>query len=327
MSESRWWPASSLNISEAAVTAIQCIDTDPVNRTFSQYSGLEASRLELMRDGSIDIRGFDRLMERLLTEDGIFVIDNGASTFIPLWSYIVENQVIDILREAGKRLYVHTVITGGQALLDTVNGFRSLAQSTTDQNVIVWINEYFGRVERDGKTFPDMAAYIGERRQGARLSTYTQAESGHVRARRRGCHFEEAHVRRGNHERGILDHDEAAAKGRAARSVRATERTGNLMIDQKRLIGEVAAKNGIRLEPDDPAFALVTLNETVLQDTVGSADARDSASLQSFAESLEKTENRAGKVLAQDVKVAAAELRRELNSDIENASLKANELV
>lgn len=138
---------------------IHCIDTDPVNRTFSQYSGLEASRLELMRDGNIDIRGFDGLMERLLTEDGIFVIDNGASTFIPLWSYIVENQVIDILKEAGKQLYVHTVVTGGQALLDTVNGFRSLAQSTTDQNVIVWINEYFGRVERDGKTFADMAAY------------------------------------------------------------------------------------------------------------------------------------------------------------------------
>lgn len=98
-------------------------------------------------------------MERLLTEDGTFVIDNGASTFIPLWSYIVENQVIDVLRQAGKRLYVHTVITGGQALLDTVNGFRSLAQSTTDRNIIVWINEYFGRVERDGKTFPDMAAY------------------------------------------------------------------------------------------------------------------------------------------------------------------------
>jgi hypothetical protein len=41
-----------------------------------------------------------------------------------------------------------------------VNGFRSLAQNTTERNVIVWINEYFGRVERAGKTFPDMAAYI-----------------------------------------------------------------------------------------------------------------------------------------------------------------------
>ena len=99
------------------------------------------------------------------------------------------------------------------------------------------------------------------------------------------------------------------------------------MIDQKRLIGEVAAKNGIRLEPDDPAFALVTLNEIVLQDTVAALTHEIRSSLQSFAESLAKTENRAGKVLAHDVKVAAAELRRELNSDIENASLKAHELV
>jgi hypothetical protein len=99
------------------------------------------------------------------------------------------------------------------------------------------------------------------------------------------------------------------------------------MIDQKRLIGEVAAKNGIRLEPDDPAFALVTLNEIVLQDTVAALTQEMRSSLHGFAESLAKTENRAGKVLAHDVKVAAAELRRELNSDIENASLKAHELV
>jgi hypothetical protein len=140
--------------------AIQCIDADPVNRTFAQYSGIDAKWLELMRDGNVDARGFDTLMERLLTEDGTFVIDNSAATFIPLWSYIVENQVIDVLRQAGKQLYVHAVITGGQALLDTLNGFRSLARSTTDRNVIVWINEYFGRVERDGKTFVDMAAAI-----------------------------------------------------------------------------------------------------------------------------------------------------------------------
>ena len=138
---------------------IECIDTDPVNRTFSQYKAVNASRLELLRNGNIDPRGFDVLMERLLTEDITFVVDNGASTFLPLWSYVIENRVMEILRSAGKRLYVHTVITGGQALLDTVNGFRSLAQSTDERNLVVWINEYFGRVERDGKRFSDMAAF------------------------------------------------------------------------------------------------------------------------------------------------------------------------
>ena len=138
---------------------IECIDTDPVNRTFSQYKAVNASRLELLRNGNIDPRGFDALIERLLTEERTFVIDNGASTFLPLWSYVIENRVIEVLRNAGKKLYVHTVITGGQALLDTVNGFRSLAQSTEEQNIVVWINEYFGRVERDGKRFPEMAAF------------------------------------------------------------------------------------------------------------------------------------------------------------------------
>ena len=99
------------------------------------------------------------------------------------------------------------------------------------------------------------------------------------------------------------------------------------MIDQKQLIGQVAAKNGIRLEPDDPAFALLTLNEAVLQDASAALTQDIQQVLNSFTESLAKTEQRAGKALAQDVKTAAAELRRELNADVEKASLKANELV
>jgi len=137
----------------------RCIDTDPVNRTLFQYKRLDVTRLELLRDGSIDPRGFDTLMETLLTENSTFVVDNGASTFIPLWNYILENNVVDLLTASGKRLFVHTVITGGQALLDTLHGFKSLADSTSDRNIIVWLNEYFGRIESDGKRFEEMGAY------------------------------------------------------------------------------------------------------------------------------------------------------------------------
>src|SRR5579875_3810846 len=139
--------------------AIRCIDTDPVNTTLFQYKALSVSRLELLRDGGIDQRGFDVLMERLLTEDATFIVDNGASTFIPLWNYILENNAVEVLTRAGKRLFVHTVITGGQALVDTLYGFKSLVDSTSDQNIIVWLNEYFGRIERDGKCFEEMGAY------------------------------------------------------------------------------------------------------------------------------------------------------------------------
>jgi hypothetical protein len=138
---------------------IHCIDSDPVNQTFSQYTELGAEHLALMRDGRIDSAGFDILMERLLTEDGIFIVDNGASTFVPLWSYIVENNALEMLSAAGRKLYVHTIVTGGQALGDTLKGFKSLADSSVERNIVVWLNEYFGVIERDSKTFTDMQAY------------------------------------------------------------------------------------------------------------------------------------------------------------------------
>jgi len=138
---------------------IHCIDSDPVNQTFSQYAELGAEHLGLMRNGRIDSGGFDVLMDRLLTEEGTFIVDNGASTFVPLWSYMVENNALDMLVAAGRRLYVHTIVTGGQALGDTLKGFKSLADSSADRNIVVWLNEYFGVIERDGKTFTDMLAY------------------------------------------------------------------------------------------------------------------------------------------------------------------------
>jgi hypothetical protein len=54
---------------------------------------------------------------------------------------------------------VHTVVTGGQALGDTLKGFKSLADSITERSMVVWLNEYFGLIERDGKTFTEMLAY------------------------------------------------------------------------------------------------------------------------------------------------------------------------
>jgi cellulose biosynthesis protein BcsQ len=140
---------------------VRCIDTDPVNKTLSQYRGLPTEQLKLLREGGIDQRAFDGLMEQLLTEESaVFVVDNGASTFIPLWNYILENNVHAMLQKARKRLFVHTVITGGQALFDTLNGFSQLADSSTEQNIIVWVNEYFGRVERDGKPLEEMKVFL-----------------------------------------------------------------------------------------------------------------------------------------------------------------------
>jgi hypothetical protein len=138
---------------------VNCVDTDPVNQTFAQYRDLVVQRLDLLADGAIDQRAFDGLVERLLTEDGLFVVDNGASTFIPMWNYILENDLVHVLRDCGRRLFVHSVITGGQALTDTLTGFAKLAETTPDQNIVIWVNEYFGKVERDGRPLSELPVY------------------------------------------------------------------------------------------------------------------------------------------------------------------------
>src|SRR6266403_3159805 len=138
---------------------VRGIDADPVNQTLSEYRGLTVTRLNLLKEGSVDQREFDLLMERFLTETGTFIVDTGASTFIPLWHYILENDALKYLREKGKSVFIHSVITGGQSLNDTLSGFEQLAETTREKNLVVWLNEYFGPVLHHGAPFKEMVVY------------------------------------------------------------------------------------------------------------------------------------------------------------------------
>jgi len=137
---------------------IKCYDTDPVNSTLARYELLKAVHLPLMVDGDIDRRKFDVLMEDILTAARTtFVVDNGASTFIPLGHYMAENAVHSLLGNAGVDAVTHCVVTGGQAMQDTLNGLDALARIAPPRSVVVWVNEFFGPVEHGGTRFADMA--------------------------------------------------------------------------------------------------------------------------------------------------------------------------
>jgi hypothetical protein len=130
-----------------------CFDTDPVNATFAQYQALAAEHLNVLRRGAIHDKRFDDLIEKLCQLDGISIVDTGATTFVPLWNYILENEILGFLKARSRRVFVHSVIAGGQAMSDTLNGLERLAETTTEKNVIVWLNEYFGEISKDGKPF------------------------------------------------------------------------------------------------------------------------------------------------------------------------------
>lgn len=139
------------------------IDTDPVNATFAGYKAFGAEALNIMDGDDINPRAFDQLIERIIDqgEKGgqIAIVDNGASTFVPLCSYLIQNGVVPLLSDAGHEIRIHTVITGGQALMDTMQGFVSLARNIATVPLVVWVNEYFGRAAMNGKDFEDSKAF------------------------------------------------------------------------------------------------------------------------------------------------------------------------
>lgn len=112
---------------------IVCVDTDPVNATFAGYKGLKVRRLELLKDGIVDAGMFDELMTAIVSEDADFIVDNGASCFVPLTTYLHESRALEIVAEAGCEVFLHAVITGGYGLRDTLNGLDVLAENTPAQ--------------------------------------------------------------------------------------------------------------------------------------------------------------------------------------------------
>ena len=73
-------------------------------------------------------------------------------------------------------------------------------------------------------------------------------------------------------------------------------------MDRKHMIGEVAARYGIRLEEDDPAFLLVTLAELMLRDAQDQFAAATRTAIAEYEEAAERVQERAGRAMAVTVR-------------------------
>jgi hypothetical protein len=101
----------------------------------------------------------------------------------------------------------------------------------------------------------------------------------------------------------------------------------NGSINSQRLIAEVAARHNVILKPDDPAFALVTMNQLILDGAVEAVHEKIHATIGEFHASMQQAEKRAGNILAQGVKDSAVQMQQGLQNDIHVAGLQAREIV
>lgn len=152
-----------------------CIDTDPVNQTFTGYQALDVRKLDIMDGDEINPRNFDMLIEWIANTKDDVIIDNGASTFVPLSHYMLSNEVPELLSTMGHELVIHTVVTGGQALLDTISGFSQLAKQFPEPSIfIVWLNQYWGAIEHEGRGFEQLKAYKDNKDRVSSIVTIPQ---------------------------------------------------------------------------------------------------------------------------------------------------------
>lgn len=141
---------------------VLCLDTDPINATFSSFPILNVRSVTLLEaNNTIDERRFDDMMEEIFESESNVVVDNGAASFTPLSSYLIDNEALTAIQEAGKEVVIHSVIAGGLAQDNTVSDFVNLTcQLPEGVQVVVWLNEHFGPIEANGKTFEEMKAYL-----------------------------------------------------------------------------------------------------------------------------------------------------------------------
>jgi cellulose biosynthesis protein BcsQ len=65
---------------------VWCIDGDPVNRSLALYATLHADKLDPVNsDAIVDRTRSDVVFERFATEESTFLLDSGATVFLPLY--------------------------------------------------------------------------------------------------------------------------------------------------------------------------------------------------------------------------------------------------
>ena len=80
---------------------VRCIDGDPVNRSLGQYKFFAAEKIDLLNQtGVVERSRYDHLVQKFLREDAVFVVDSGATAFLPFWTYLVEADAVKMLRAA-----------------------------------------------------------------------------------------------------------------------------------------------------------------------------------------------------------------------------------
>ena len=98
-------------------------------------------------------------------------------------------------------------------------------------------------------------------------------------------------------------------------------------VDSKKLTAQVAARHGLLIREDDPAMALVTMNEMVLEQVLEKAQVGLRGMLSEAEEGQKRSQQETAVWVQEEIGRAGSALRVQLLRDIDTGRLQAKELV
>src|SRR5437667_4300700 len=100
-----------------------------------------------------------------------------------------------------------------------------------------------------------------------------------------------------------------------------------VVLDLKRITAEVAARHGMLVHQDDPAMLLVTMNEMVLQQVVGSIEARTEEIVAGMEAGFRSAQRQTMGSIEKEARKARIAVREEIQKDVDAGRLHARELI
>src|SRR6202790_3020609 len=100
-----------------------------------------------------------------------------------------------------------------------------------------------------------------------------------------------------------------------------------VVLDFKRIVAEVASRHGMLVSQDDPAMLLVTMNEVVLQQVIGSIEVRTEEMVAGIEAGLRSAQHEALGSVEREARKAGIAVREEIQKDIDAGRLHARELI
>ena len=127
--------------------------------------GVDINKLDLFNaQGQIEIVTLNNAIANSALSYGDIVVDVGASNLDDALQLIAQGEVQELLQASYVKTFIHVLITGGEYQHETLNGLLQICKILPPgAKIIIWLNEQFGQIEAEGKSFEELKLYINNR--------------------------------------------------------------------------------------------------------------------------------------------------------------------